>query len=262
MSASPERDLGDQDHSALEIDAVDENPIPVPAFRPTHRPPVPLLVVCDDGKKTGEVIRIRGTRFVIGRTEGDLQLASDEMVSARHAEIACQQIGGGYRWVVADLQSRNGLYVRVHRTDLANGTEFLVGLGRYRFDIPSQHFGGETTDLIPGLVDGSGTRGQDSETELRPLLTELTTDGSGVRIPLLAAEAWIGRDPACVVCRPNDPFVAPRHVCLAWNQKKQVWGAWNNKTENGLWIRVPQIVVNRQCSFQVGEQRFQLSVPA
>jgi hypothetical protein len=241
---------------ALEVEA---EPAAVAAFRPTQRPPVPLLVVCDDGKRTGEVVRIRGLTFTIGRTEGDLLLGADELVSARHAEIVCQRVGGGYRWVVADLQSRNGLYVRVHRTELADGTEFLVGQGRYRFDLPPAVGGGETTDLVPGLADGSGTRGQDSAAELRPMLTELTATGPGARIPLLA-ETWIGSAEGCAVRRPHDPFAAPRHVRLAYDPKRRAWRAANNRTENGLWVRVPQIAVSRECSFQIGEQRFRLTV--
>ena len=242
---------------ALEVEG--EAPAVAP-FRPTQRPPVPVLVVCDDGKRTGEVIRIRGLKFTIGRTDGDLLLGADELVSARHAEIVCQRVGGGYRWVVADLQSRNGLYVRVHRTDLADGTEFLVGQGRYRFDLPSAAGGGETTDHIPGLADGSGTRGQDSTAELRPMLTELTATGPGARIPLLG-DTWIGTEAGCAVRRPHDPFCAPRHVRLAYDRKRRVWRAANNRTENGLWVRVPQIAVTRECSFQIGEQRFRLTVP-
>jgi hypothetical protein len=248
--------------AALAALEVDPGNAAVAPFRPTQRPPVPLLVVCDDGKRTGEVIRIRGPRLVIGRSEGDLLLGSDELVSARHAEIVCQQVGGGYRWVVADLQSRNGLYVRVHRAHLTDGTEFLVGQGRYRFDLPTAAGGGETTDQIPGLADGSSTRGQDSAAELRPMLTELTTAGPGARIPLLTAEAWIGTDPACAVRRPHDQFVAPRHVRLVYDAKRRAWRAANNRTGNGLWVRVPQVAVARECSFQVGEQRFRLTVPA
>jgi FHA domain len=232
----------------------------VPAFKPTQRPPVPLLVVCDDGRRTGEVIRIRGTRFVIGRTEGDLLLGADELVSARHAEIVCQQVGGGFRWVVADLQSRNGLFLRVHRTNLTDGTEFLVGQGRYRFDLPAKAGGGETTDEIPGLADGSGTRGQDSQSELGPIVTELVGGATGPRIPLLGSEAWIGADPDCAVRRPSDPFVAPRHVRITFDRKKQTWRAANNRTDNGLWVRVPQVAVASECSFQIGEQRFRLTV--
>src|SRR5690242_19786653 len=39
-------------------------------YRPTFRPPVALLTLCDDGERDGEVIRIRTDRFVIGRAEG------------------------------------------------------------------------------------------------------------------------------------------------------------------------------------------------
>jgi hypothetical protein len=55
-------------------------------FRPTSRPPVPVLTVCDDGKLEGESIRIRDARFVIGRTEGDLRIPIDARISSRHAK--------------------------------------------------------------------------------------------------------------------------------------------------------------------------------
>ena len=103
-------------------------------FRPTIRPPIALLTVYDDGKTDGEVIRIRDGTFVIGRTEGDLRIPLDGRISARHVEITYQQVGGLYRWVVTDLQSTHGLFVRVSKTVLADKAEFLVGNGRYRFD--------------------------------------------------------------------------------------------------------------------------------
>src|SRR5436190_8994371 len=50
---------------------------PASIYRPTVRAPVAILTVFDDGKSDGEVIRIRGERFVIGRSEGDLLLPHD-----------------------------------------------------------------------------------------------------------------------------------------------------------------------------------------
>ena len=105
-------------------------------FRPTVRPPVAVLTVYDDGKLDGEVIRIRDQRFVIGRTEGDLKIPIDGRISSRHVEITLQTVGGLHRWVVTDLQSTHGMFVRVSRTVLADRAEFLVGNGRYRFDSP------------------------------------------------------------------------------------------------------------------------------
>ena len=117
-------------------------------FRPTARPPVAVLTVFDDGKTDGEVIRIRDHRFVIGRTEGDLRIPIDGRISSRHVEITHQVVGGLHRWVVTDLQSTHGLFVRVSRTALADKAEFLVGNGRYRFDAP-QRGPSTTADYVP-----------------------------------------------------------------------------------------------------------------
>jgi len=74
-----------------------------------------MLTVCDDGKLDGEVIRIRDQRFVIGLSEGDLKIPFDGRISARHVEITLQTVGGLHRWVVTDLQSTHGTFVRLRR---------------------------------------------------------------------------------------------------------------------------------------------------
>ena len=136
-----------------------EPPAPIPAppppaaalsavpFRPTVRPPVAVLTVFDDGKTDGESIRIRDHRFIIGRTEGDLCIPLDGRMSARHVEITHQVVGGLHRWVVTDLQSTHGMFVRVSRTALADKAEFQVGNGRYRFDA-SHADAGPTVDHV------------------------------------------------------------------------------------------------------------------
>ena len=129
-------------------------------FRPTARPPVAMLTVFDDGKTDGEVIRIRDHRFIIGRTEGDLCIPLDGRMSARHVEITHQVVGGLHRWVVTDLQSTHGMFVRVSRTVLADRAEFLVGNGRYRFDAPVTD-AGPTIDSASGQPGFSATHGWD-----------------------------------------------------------------------------------------------------
>jgi len=126
-------------HAAAAIPGAPPTPNKGPSvtlFRPTVRPLVAVLTVCDDGKLDGEVIRIRDQRFVIGRSEGDLKIPIDGRISSRHVEITLQTVGGSHRWVVTDLQSTHGMFVRVSRTVLAERAEFLVGNGRYRFDSP------------------------------------------------------------------------------------------------------------------------------
>jgi pSer/pThr/pTyr-binding forkhead associated (FHA) protein len=225
-------------------------------FRPTTRPPVALLTVCDDGKTDSEVIRIRNPRFVIGRTEGDLCIPIDGRISSRHVEISLQAIGGTPRWVVTDLQSTHGLYVRVSRVLLADEAEFLVGGGRYEFDA-RQHAPGISADE-PGF---SRTHGwPDAATTGRPpTLTELLGAEIGNRVLLTNPEYWIGSDPTCAFHRPHDPFCEPRHVRL-YRKPSGAWHAENNKSPNGLWVRMSQITVDAMVQFQIGEQRFRLRV--
>ena len=248
-------------------------PAPIPAqpppaaartavpFRPTVRPPVAVLTVFDDGKTDGEIIRIRDHRFVIGRTEGDLCIPLDGRISARHVEITHQVVGGLHRWVVTDLQSTHGMFVRVSRTALADKAEFLVGNGRYRFDAP-QVDAGQTVDHVPNERGFSETHGlDDGASPFRPAaVTELIGKEIGNRMLLIKNEYWIGSDPSCPICRPDDPFCEPRHVRLYRGGSRGGWHAEHHKTQNGLWLRMPQITVESMAQFQIGEQRFQLRV--
>jgi pSer/pThr/pTyr-binding forkhead associated (FHA) protein len=234
---------------------------PAIPFRPMARPKVAMLTVCDDGKSDGEVIRIRGHRFIIGRTEGDLFIPIDGRISARHVEITLQTIGGvHHRWVITDLQSTHGLFVRVSRTRLDDQAEFLVGSGRYRLDAPQYAAGVNTDDLAnePGFSQTHGWADVTSP-HRPPALTELLGHEIGNRVLLVKPEYWIGADPTCAICRADDPFCEPRHVRL-YRKANGAWHAENNKTQNGLWVRMSQITVESLAQFQIGEQRFQLRV--
>jgi pSer/pThr/pTyr-binding forkhead associated (FHA) protein len=229
-------------------------------FRPTLRAPVALLTVLDDGKNDGEVLRLRTDRFVIGRAEGDFLIPHDSLISARHLEINRHRTGEQYRWVITDLKSTNGLFVRCSRIALVDQAEFLVGKGRYRFEPPG---GG-----LPNTLDDPGAEVQRGSTNalgtdvaalLHPALIELLGEKMLSRLPLAKPEYWIGSHPACSICRVGDPFVEPQHVRLR-REANGAWHAQNNKSPNGLWLRVPQVTVADSCAFQIGEQRFRLKV--
>ncbi len=233
-------------------------PAAVSPWRPTQRPPVALLTVCDDGRPDGEVVRIRADRFVIGRTDGDLTVPHDALMSTRHAEITRQQVGGLWRWVLTDLQSTNGLFVRLSRSTLIDRREFLAGGGRYRFDAPDGEPDGTIDHLPGGPTPAAGTQGPRVLAGRPAALTELVGGGIGNRVVLTRPEYWIGTDPGCAVCRPDDPFCAPRQVRVYRDAKG--WAADHPKTANGLWVRLPQMVAERTVQFQLGEQRFKLVV--
>jgi hypothetical protein len=213
-------------------------------------------------------VRLRTDRFVIGRSEGDLLIPHDLQISARHLEITRQRVGEKYRWVVTDLQSSNGLFIRVSRTALSDKTEFLAGMGRYRFETPTGILAETVDALMPDAPHGSTQPlGIEAASALQPALIELAGGKVFSRLPLVKEQYWIGSDPVCDICRTSDPFIEPLHILLyrevsdSWRNLKikEVWHAQNNKTANGLWLKVPQVTVTDSCSFQIGEQRFRLT---
>ena len=81
------------------------------------------------------------------------------------------------------------------------------------------------------------------------------------RLALTLPEYWIGRDAgACAVARPADVLASPRHARL-YRDAKGVWHVENNKSLNGLWLRVEEIPLGAACQFRLGEQKFVFKVP-
>jgi hypothetical protein len=236
----------------------------VEPFRPSLRPPIAVLVAFDDGSDEGQSVRLRGDRFVIGRSEGDLLIPHDGQVSARHAELVRRKDeDSAWVWTLTDLGSTNGSFVRAGVALLKEGQEFLVGRTRYRFE------GGEgeapaepaSQEARPPETAKSTIAYISSASAPVPTIIELTPSGPGGRVPLLEAEYWIGSDrAACLISPAHDPFVSPRHARLSRDAKGR-WHVHNNKSANGVWVRVEQMDLTGSCYFQLGEQRFAFKVP-
>jgi pSer/pThr/pTyr-binding forkhead associated (FHA) protein len=232
-----------------------------PLFRPTLRPPTPILTVCDDGEEDGESIRIRKDCFAIGRTEGDLVLPNDAQISGRHAELRQALVRGKYRWSLNDLQSTNGTYVRVGQAILEHGQEFIIGCTRFRFEKqaatdsagPKASSAAEQATRFWQAPAASG--GQCAA------IVELTDAGQGARFLLEGPENWVGKDTArCQIVMSKDPLVSPRHARIH-RQDDGRWVVENNKSINGVWLRVEQISFKGTCRFMLGEQKFIIQTP-
>jgi pSer/pThr/pTyr-binding forkhead associated (FHA) protein len=220
--------------------------------RPLLRPPMALLCILDDGSVEGEWVRLRAERTVLGRAESDVRIPHDAMISGQHAEIRRQKHGQGYQWVLVDLQSTNGTFIRVSSTVLRPGAEIIIGRGRYRFEA-GVGAAATTTDSPPH--ETRAWAGAPLQT-LVPSMVEMTPGGPGQRLALTRQEYWIGRDAsACLLARPDDVLVNPRHARLYRDVKGQ-WFVENNKSVNGLWLRVEQIPLETACQIRLGEQRF------
>jgi pSer/pThr/pTyr-binding forkhead associated (FHA) protein len=222
--------------------------------RPLLRPPVALLCVLDDGKTDGEWVRLRADRTVIGRTEGDVRIPHDGVVSGQHAELVRQRVSNGFRWFLVDLKSTNGTFVRIGSTLLRHENEFLIGSGYYRFETATA----AVTLPPPGTPQPSTQVWSGAPIHsLVPSLVEMGPDGPLRRINLTLPEYWIGRDAkSCPIARPDDVLVNARHARLYRDAKGQ-WHIEHNKSLNGLWLRIVEpMPLGNACQFRMGEQRF------
>lgn len=230
--------------------------------RPSQRPPMALLCILDDGpvdgKHDGEWIRLRTERILIGRTSGDVRIPHDGQISGEHAEIVREWSGNNWRWSLRDIGSTNGTFVRIGSTLLRHENEFLVGQGRYRFEVAAPAAGGLTAAYEPdaGGVTQMPQAGSGALRTMLASLVEVGPAGPLQRFPLSLPEYWIGREPReGAIVRGDDPYAEAQHARLYRDRSGQ-WHVANNGSLNGLWLRVKSIPLEKACQFRLGEQRF------
>jgi len=236
------------------------------AFRPCRRPPLAKLTIFDDGIKEGEVIRLRADEYLIGREQSDVKIVHDAMIDSPHLKIRREAHGQSYRWTIADLDSRFGLWMRVRKIELRSTTEFLVGRGRYRFRAASEESSASLSNFDARIIRGSFF-GQSLDTNLNgfssiyPTLESLEYSSESDetiinKVFLIDDDYWIGRDATCALRSSSDTFLMPKHVHVF--REGQKWFAETLPGPNGMWIKTMRIVVDHSSSFQIGEQRFRL----
>lgn len=202
-------------------------------FRPSRRPPMAQLCICDDGSDEGEWIRIRQDGFVIGRNYGDLLIPSDALIAPRHAEISRANENGKWHWHLTDLHSATGTFVSVSERPLKSGSEMWLGRHRYRFDLAA-------VGQLPTITD---------------------MDDPQRRLVLDPPSMVFGRQPSHGgMARPDDPSLNREHVRFELSGDQ--WKVVNLSSKNGLWVRVDRVRFPVSCRFQLGEQRFLVRVIA
>lgn len=206
-------------------------------FRPQLRPPTPVLEVMDDDLQGGEKIRLRRRTFTMGRVQGDLILPNDRVMSRRHAEIFLEnnKARETTRWMLRDLASVNGTFVRVSEMVLADRERLWLGgnLIRVSIDKPS---GGLT-------------------------LVELKTENADKAV-LKPGVHWIGLGPGCVEFLHASPFLDDRGFCIESDQTGS-WRLTDRASVNGLWRAIdgePVELVDGS-EFKLGEQHFTFRLP-
>lgn len=226
-------------------------------YRPLHRWTAPRLLICDDGSlEEGETVYLRSDKFVIGRASGDIVIGHDVAMSASHAEISREDSGGEIVWVLHDLKSSNGTFVRVKRVTLKNGTVIQLGSKRYRFEIPgSKPCANLSRALEQPTVMLEGLQGV--SVDLLPALVDFTTAGSEhpVRLPFKSINLTIGRPSCGNDIEIDDMCLARTHAVVS----RDVTGTWKLESRpslNGIWVKAKAIPLKDNSYFQCGEHRF------
>jgi pSer/pThr/pTyr-binding forkhead associated (FHA) protein len=91
-----------------------------------------LVKILADGGD-GPEYHVIGARCILGRQEGQYTFPDDATMSLRHAEI--RERGGNY--MLADLRSTNGTFLRVEEMDLGAGAMVRIGSQRFRVEYES-----------------------------------------------------------------------------------------------------------------------------
>jgi pSer/pThr/pTyr-binding forkhead associated (FHA) protein len=242
--------------AALGSTQVELSPEDIHEYRPSLRPPVPVLTVLDDGSTDhGEDFRLRKDVCVIGRSSGDVQIPNDPWISGLHAEIRRQAWKGGFQWHLHDCESANGTFVRCVRAMLHDNAVVILGARRFRLRNPlkgavAADAGGETRHI---------DRWQVPET-VWPVLHEVTTAGEGLQFPLRSETLSVGRLGGRADIELDDPLLANQHAMLL-RQKDGTWLIKAAATRNGVWVSISTVGLTASCLFRCGEQRFRFVIP-
>ena len=226
---------------------------PLP-YRPANRQPLAGLTVLDDGsREEGETIRIRDSKFVIGREKGDLSIPFDGDMSGNHAELRCQKQKGRFRWFLIDRKSTNGSFVRAVRASLSRETELIIGGRRYLFQLPEP--GKDVVDTAAVQTQAYRAPSRSMIEQFVPQLIECGVSDENAKSFAIGGEVYVGGDSRCQITIEDDPFINPRHARL-YQDETERWMIEDQKSLNGVWIRVKKFAMDKQTEFQLGQQRF------
>lgn len=221
------------------------------AYRPQIRPLVPRLVILDDGEQTeGQALWLREPVTLIGRAEGEIRLPHDPLVSGRHAEIIREGTGRPHRWLLRDLGSANGTFVRCSRTPLRPDAIVILGGRRFRFRPPRA---GSPPEAMPTGTVMADIAGPPSSAW--PTLVETTQAHHPVEIVLGSIDLTVGRPGQGNAIELDDPLLAATHARIV-RQPSGQWMLEALPSVNGVWVQVQAIPLAPVSRFQVGEQRF------
>lgn len=224
-------------------------------FAPRRRPWYPQLTIVDDhSSDSGEIVRLRRDSISLGRLGCDLSFPAEALMSATHAKISLQEsVPNHWDWVLEDNSSSNGVFVRLSEFQLRPGNEFLLGGTKVKVhgDTRLIRKPEEPKPFWSAYVDVSENIRSTSELEVCSYLFSQES----VIVPLQGKRLHLGRRAEAAKAFSVDPFVEPSHAAIQ-KLDAHLWKLVDQKSLNGVWLRVRRAVLSQTTSFILGEQRF------
>ena len=211
-----------------------------------------LVVIGQDGKP-GREYPIVDDQTDIGREEGSIMLPNDPYVGARHARLTRRN----GRFFVRDLESVNGVYVRLRATErLQHGDLVLIGLEVLRFEVVSDAEKG----LSPAVERGTQIFGSPSAAR-HMRLCQRTVEGvtRDVYYPT-RDEAVVGREQGDIVFT-NDPFMSRRHAAITRDPNNGTFSLRDLGSSNGTYLAIrSERELTPGDHVRIGQHLFRLDV--
>jgi pSer/pThr/pTyr-binding forkhead associated (FHA) protein len=184
---------------------VREHPLVSAARAATPQARGRLVVIEADGSE-GMTFTLHDRPVDLGRSEGDILVKEDPYVSPRHARL----VPDGNRWIVRDLASTNGVYLRLKKPYVLQDADLLLlGQEVLQFQLVSEPEKGLGHATQHGtLLFGSPITSRSAR------LCQRTVEGIIRDVYYLHRdETIIGRETGDIVFTA-DPFLSRRHAMI------------------------------------------------
>ncbi|MCA9528923.1 MAG: FHA domain-containing protein [Myxococcales bacterium] len=203
-----------------------------------------LVLIRPDGSE-GEAFSLAAEETVVGREAGG-PFASDAYLSPRHAQIRFHR----GQAIVTDLESLNGVYIRLQRdvpVELTDGSIFRIGQEIVRF---------ETLPEPEPLRDGTVRMGSPNPGYVGRicLVTGRETHGNCYTVPLRGM--YLGRERGDVIF-PDDGYVSGLHARIHPEGERVL--LTDVGSSNGTFFRIEgEMSVPAHSLLLMGQQLFRL----
>lgn len=225
---------------------------PNPAAAPKVQPAARLTTLLEDGTE-GASYPIDTDPTDLGREEGGIVLPNDPYLSPRHARFFRR----GSTWFVRDLDSLNGVFVRLSRpASLVDGDLLLAGLQVLKFALVN----GAEQALGPAKQHGTLLFGSPIFPRYARLC-QRTVEGVTRNVFYLHKnETTVGRESGDIVFS-DDPFLSRRHLVIRRDPARGTFTLEDLGSCNGTFLAIHgEVALENGAQLRLGQHLFRFDL--